>query len=229
MATARVSTVMRWAFAVVLPLLAAASADAQTWVYPGYAPWGYPMRYYPSYPGPVNPPITRTSGSLGAGAVRTAAYAAAPDDSNSRPSYYSEDYSGPKGPTNEPSKVAYIRVRVPANAELWINSEKRAQAGATREFVTPALDPDHIYVYNVKARWTEEGGINVEKTLRVRTISGTRVTVNFVRPPASQPRRAIQQTATATPVPGISSSVQQRPISWTDSSYAPRSFRGPAE
>lgn len=151
---------------------------------------------------------------------------ASADDSGQRPSYYSEDYAGPQGPQQETSKVAYIRVRVPANAELWINNDKRAQRGAVREFVTPALDPDSIYVYNVKARWTDEGGIEVQKTLRVRTIAGTRVTVNFVRPPESQPRPvAPAPTPRSAPVVTVRPTIQQ-PVSWTSGSVAPRSFRG---
>jgi uncharacterized protein (TIGR03000 family) len=142
---------------------------------------------------------------------------------DSRPNYYSEDYTGPEDSAEATSKVAYIRVRVPVRAELWINGEKRTQSGSVREFVTPALDPDHIYVYNLRARWTEEGGINVEKTLRVRTISGTRVTVNFARPPAQPPRQVVSASAGST---SRTPQVQQQPVSWTKGP-APLSFNRP--
>lgn len=204
--------------ALVLLLSAASSGRAQVWMYRVYGPGGVTyVPYFPTYPGPLNPPapIVRTS------ATSKPAYGAPAKDAESPPSYYSEDYTGPQGATSEESKVAYIRVRVPASAELWINNEKRNQRGAVREFMTPALDPDHIYVYNVKARWTEEGGINVEKTLRVRTISGTRVTVNFVRPPAAQPRPAASAPVVAAP---RAPRVEQRPVDWTSSGAAPRSF-----
>lgn len=148
----------------------------------------------------------------------------AQSNSDTRPSYYSEDYSGPQGATQEPGNLAYIRVRLPANAELWINNEKRTQKGATREFVTPALDPDRIYVYNIKARWTEEGGIEVQKTLRVRSIAGTRVTVNFLRPPESQPRPI---APAARPVVAAAPQVVRRPVDWTSGNVAPRSLNGP--
>ncbi|HWG42408.1 MAG TPA: TIGR03000 domain-containing protein [Gemmataceae bacterium] len=221
--------VIGWFTALILTFAAASSAHAQTGVYPVYGPWGvYYMPYYPSYPGPLYSQSVPASNGQAAPITRTSAksgYAAASSNTDSRPSYYSEDYTGPEGPTNAPSKVAYIRVRVPANAELWMNKEKRTQTGTIREFVTPALNPDHIYVYNVRARWTEEGGISVEKTLRVRTISGTRVTVNFVRPPAEQPRQTVQ-TSVAT-APSSARQVEQQPVNWT-SGAAPRSFRGGA-
>jgi uncharacterized protein (TIGR03000 family) len=230
MTMTRTGTVLGWLAALVLPLLAASGVRAQMWLYPVYGPMGvYYVPYSPVSPGPLSPPAVSASRSQPAPLVRTSAtstpaYAAPANDSDARPSYYSEDYTGPQGPTKEPSKVAYIRVRVPANAELWINNEKRTQAGTVREFVTPALDPDHIYVYNVKAHWTEEGGINVEKTLRVRTISGTRVTVNFVRPPAAQPRPSVATPVVAAPPRPAAPRVEQRPVDWT-SNVAPRSFR----
>lgn len=169
---------------------------------------------------------TRIPMALGWLVASLLSFLAAPSAMAQRPSYYSEDYAGLKQSTNEPSKVAYIRVRVPANAELWINNDKRKQKGTERQFVTPDLDPDLVYVYHVKARWTEEGGINVEKTLRVRAISGTRVTVNFVRPPASQPRPAVSTPVVAAPRMATPRRViEQRPVDWTSFS-APRSFRG---
>jgi uncharacterized protein (TIGR03000 family) len=220
MATTRTNSVPGIVFALVLMLGAAAPASAQTMVRPVYGPWGvYYVPYYPTYPGPVYPAMPASTG-----VVRTSAPYAAPSSGDARPSYYSEDYSGPRGPASEPSKVAYIRVRVPANAELWINNEKRTQTGTVREFKTPALDPDAVYVYHVKARWTEDGGINVEKTLRVRTISGTRVTVNFVRPPESQPRPVVRPTVAA--APPSPAPIEQAPVSWTSGSVAPRSFQG---
>lgn len=207
MAATKIIQASGWLSAVILCLGAVSSAPAQTILYPVYGPWGvYYLRAY----APVAP-----------------AYAAAPSSPDSRPSYYSEDYAGPEGPKTEPSKVAYIRVRVPANAEVWINSDKRKQKGTVREFVTPALDPDHIYVYNVKARWTEEGGINVEKTLRVRTISGTRVTVNFARPPAQPARQTAPTAVAATSQPMRSETqVERKPVDFI-SNAAPRSLRGP--
>jgi uncharacterized protein (TIGR03000 family) len=212
--------------AIVLSLLAASSVRAQPRVYPVYGPGGvYYMPYYPSYLGPLYPSAVPTAERQKAPIARTSGYAASSSDSDSRPGYYSEDYTGPEVPANAPSKVAYIRVRVPANAELWMNKEKKTQTGTVREFVTPALDPDHIYVYNVRARWTEEGGISVEKTLRVRTISGTRVTVNFVRPPAEQPRQTVQSSV-ATASSSRSSSVERKPVNWITNA-APRSLRGP--
>lgn len=230
MATTRIHPILGWLTALLF-LSAASSARAQQWLYPVYGPGGvYYVPYYPTYPSPLYPPVVSAARGQSPSKARTtaasaSAYGAAAEE---RPSYYSEDYAGPKGPTKEPSKVAYIRVRVPTNAQLWINDEKRSQSGTIREFVTPALDPDAIYVYHVKARWTEEGGINVEKTLRVRTISGTRVTVNFVRPPEAQPRPSAAPVAAATPSrPRARSQIISTPVDFI-SNAAPRSLRGPS-
>jgi uncharacterized protein (TIGR03000 family) len=76
-------------------------------------------------------------------------------------------------------RPARIRVRLPADAELLVNDQKTTATGAVREFETPELDPDQVYIYLLRARWTE-GRIMVEKRLRVRALSGTRVTINFV-------------------------------------------------
>lgn len=213
--------------ALVVTLLAGSLANAQTWSCPVYGPWGvYYVPYSSFYPLVVNSAAAPASKGRSVSVARSSAasgYAASP---RSRPDYYSEDYTGPAGAANAPSKVAYIRVRVPANAEVWINNEKRTQSGTVREFVTPALDSEHVYVYNVKARWREAGGINVEKTRRVRTISGTRVTVNFARPSAEQPRPVVRASAApASPPPSLPRSPRSR-VDWTSSNAAPRSFRG---
>jgi uncharacterized protein (TIGR03000 family) len=188
---------------------------------PVYGPGG--VYYVPYYAIPAS--SANSSSTAQKPAASSKANAAAPSGSNSQPSYYSEDYKGPQEAAKETSNVAYIRVRVPAKAQLWINNEKRKQAGTVREFVTPELDPEHIYSYNVKARWTEEGGIEVEKTLRVRAISGTRVTVNFVRPPEAQPRPAAPAPVVAAAPQPRQQMVRRQPVDWTSGNVAPRSFR----
>jgi uncharacterized protein (TIGR03000 family) len=110
------------------------------------------------------------------------------------PGYYTEDYAPAAKEKPAPNK-ARIRVRLPAKAELWLDGKKLSLTGTVREFTTPDLKPDKVYSFLVKSRWVDEDGITVEKSLRVRTFSGTRVTVNFVRT-----RPSFVGTATPAPI-----------------------------
>jgi uncharacterized protein (TIGR03000 family) len=85
-----------------------------------------------------------------------------------------------------------IDVRVPGNAQVWIDGEKTSQTGALREFVTPALEPGQQYSYDIRARWTENG----QEVVRDRNVifhAGDRLMVNMLAaqttrgPTANQP------------------------------------------
>src|SRR5262249_30669126 len=96
-----------------------------------------------------------------------------------QPGYYSEDYLGSPETKADQKLPAWIRVRLPADAELFFDDYKTVSTGPVREFETPNLDPDRVCTYHLLARWTENG-IAVEKRLKMRALSGNRVTVNFV-------------------------------------------------
>jgi uncharacterized protein (TIGR03000 family) len=78
---------------------------------------------------------------------------------------------------------AALRVLLPADAELWVGDSPTAQRGADRQFVTPPLEGGRNLVYEIRARWTEQGRA-VERTRTVRVFPGDRVTVDFLTPPA---------------------------------------------
>ena len=59
---------------------------------------------------------------------------------------------------------AFIQVRVPAAAEIWFDGEKTSQTGSVRDFVSPALQTGRSFTYEIRARWTDEGGKVIEKT-----------------------------------------------------------------
>ena len=112
--------------------------------------------------------------------------------SSTTPSYYSEgmqgdfynsDYqAGAYGAINAPTDhQVLINVRVPPNAEVWFDDQKTSQSGALRTFVSPPLDADHNFVYQIKARWNEDGR-QVEKTRKIEVHPGDRLLVNFIRP-----------------------------------------------
>jgi uncharacterized protein (TIGR03000 family) len=135
------------------------------------------------------------------------AYGEAPAPGKSN--YYSEDYTGPmaNGALGI-SHSAHLRVRLPAQAELWVDGAKTKQAGAERTFLTRDLDPERIYTWPIKARWIEDG-FTVEKTLQVRAIAGSRLTINFVQPPAPALAPVAQRAEAPPPLPRV----ERRPFS----------------
>jgi uncharacterized protein (TIGR03000 family) len=78
---------------------------------------------------------------------------------------------------------ALLRVRLPADAELWIGDSPTAQRGVERQFVTPPLEGGRNLSYEIRARWTEQGRA-VERTRAVQVYPGDRVTVDFLAPQA---------------------------------------------
>jgi uncharacterized protein (TIGR03000 family) len=189
--------------AVSVFVLAASSALAQT------SP--RTILYYAFVPGtgyvPVYAPLVRA-----AAPEATPTYGAAPQ--SGQPSYYTEDNPLAEDEKPDQKLPARIRVRLPANAEITINGKKTTSTGSVREYETPLLEPDRVYGYLVKAKWLEDG-ITVEKSLRVRALSGNRVTINFVPPAQERPqplRVPTPRVAEARSLPPVSSAP---PAQWT--------------
>ncbi len=173
------------------------------------APSGGTTYTVPYYEQPGSPVVQIIRQPPPAAAPAAPTYGAAQPAGQKEPAYYTENYTGPTEEEGAESKVAQIRVRLPASAELWINDHKTKQTGAVREFVTPDLDPERVYSFQLRARWLEEG-ITVEKRLKVKAFAGNRVTVNFVRPPApARPQPVVRGDATAPSYP-----IQQDALRW---------------
>jgi len=147
----------------------------------GYTPYGYGYGAYPGYrmgiyyastsnyrPSTYTPtPATSRISPASTVAVNTSV----------RPASYESYY--PANPVT--SQTALIEVRVPAEAEVWFDGEKSIQTGLERSFRSPALQPDTIYSYEVKARWTENGK-PVEKMRKVRIMKGEQIRITFLNP-----------------------------------------------
>ncbi len=58
-----------------------------------------------------------------------------------------------------PDNRAHIRLRVPADAEVWFESVQTRQGGTERYFYSPPLTPGLTYAYEVEARWKEDGKV----------------------------------------------------------------------
>ena len=73
-----------------------------------------------------------------------------------------------------------VSIYVPENADIWFNGEKTKQKGTLRDFASPSL-PEGKYVYEIKARWVENGR-EVIRTRTFEVIPGDRVKTNMLRP-----------------------------------------------
>ena len=143
--------------------------------FPGFYGYGrgfYSYGYGPSY-------AYRSSGY-----VPTYTGGAAPVVSG----YYSPpEVAGPSavGPAGYGAAVAdnsaHIRMEVPADAEVWFAGVRTSQTGPVRDFVSPPLGPATRCVYEVRARW-KENGRPVEQTREVTVRANAWVNVDFTRP-----------------------------------------------
>jgi uncharacterized protein (TIGR03000 family) len=83
----------------------------------------------------------------------------------------------------------YLDVRVPANAEVIVETEKTTQTGPRRSFISPPITTGRNYMYEIKATWLENGQ-NVVRTRKVDVRAGEQVMVDFTAAPASpEPER----------------------------------------
>jgi uncharacterized protein (TIGR03000 family) len=89
----------------------------------------------------------------------------------------------PEQPPREPpaEEPAHVEVKVPATAQLWFGQTLTRKTGPVREFVTPPLKRGQDFLYDVRARWMQDGR-EVEQTRRITVSAGARVPVDFTRP-----------------------------------------------
>jgi uncharacterized protein (TIGR03000 family) len=80
----------------------------------------------------------------------------------------------------QPNQVS-LEVRVPADAEIFVEGEKTAQKGTLRRFVSPPITPGTRYTYEIKAKWME-GGREVDRTRKVDVRAGDRLRVDLTKP-----------------------------------------------
>jgi uncharacterized protein (TIGR03000 family) len=145
--------------------------------YSTYGAWQYPGTIWGSY--------TRGAYTIPNYAYTVPNYAAtdfyynAPAMSSSGAgSYYS--YGAPAEAETRDSVRLNVRLPDP-NAEVWVEGKLTNQRGTLREFVSPPLNPDKSYTYDVRARWTENGK-DVERTRTVPVRANGNITVDFTAP-----------------------------------------------
>jgi uncharacterized protein (TIGR03000 family) len=77
-----------------------------------------------------------------------------------------------------PQDVAYLCVLVPDGAQVWLEGQPTQQTGTVRWYVSPSLPPGIPHVYEVRARWTDQGK-DVEQTQQVIIRAGEQVKTIF--------------------------------------------------
>jgi uncharacterized protein (TIGR03000 family) len=74
-----------------------------------------------------------------------------------------------------------ITMRVHPNAEVWFDGQKTTETGSLRSYISPSLEPNRDFSYQVKVRWTQNGQ-EVDRTRKVDVHAGDRLFVNFMQP-----------------------------------------------
>ena len=98
----------------------------------------------------------------------------------------------PEGMDAARTAPVYLDVRVPANAEVIVETEKTKQTGPRRSFISPPIATGRNYVYEIKAKWLENGQ-EVVRTRQVDVRAGEQVVVDFMATPASpEPERRMR-------------------------------------
>jgi uncharacterized protein (TIGR03000 family) len=152
---------------------------------PYYRNYGYSPYYYNYYPFPYYYYPYLWSGS----AYDSGYYGSSVDVTP----YYSEGEPSAEPPAvnyqslyspapAQPDARAHVTAHVPAGAQLWFEGTQTASTGPVREFVSPPLTPGARYVYDVRARWNENGK-EVTQTQQVQVTPGAHIDVNFPVPP----------------------------------------------
>lgn len=94
------------------------------------------------------------------------------------PFLMARDTTLPQRPTADGSNKAHIWVRVPENAEIWVNGVKTKQTGESRYFFSPPLTAGKKYSYQMRLRWTKDGK-PVEETQRILVQAGQTIRRDF--------------------------------------------------
>ena len=74
--------------------------------------------------------------------------------------------------------VAYLDLKVPATAKVYLQDQLMTLTGAERRFVTPALEPGVQHLYTVRVELVENGQ-TISQTTQAIVAAGRQVEVSF--------------------------------------------------
>ena len=135
-----------------------------------YPPYGYPTVVPPPsdnkfiYPGRGEPTTPETKPGTGTKPETTP---------EKKPETTPE-----KKPGGNDGMGANLKLRVPAEAKIYVDGRLTTGDGTERAFFTPALEPGQKYYYDVKAEVVVAGRVVVEEK-RVVVVAGAEVTESF--------------------------------------------------
>lgn len=89
---------------------------------------------------------------------------------------YQSFYPPATAPTDD---LAHLTIRVPADAQVWIDNTPTTSTGPVRKFDSPPLTPGTRYNYEIRAQWTENGRA-VTQTQQVPVHAGSHAEVDFL-------------------------------------------------
>jgi uncharacterized protein (TIGR03000 family) len=93
-------------------------------------------------------------------------------------------------PTPQDPNVAQITLTVPADCQVWIQGVKTTQAGVTRRFVSPQLEPGKAYHYEFRFTFVEDGK-ETTRNEKIEVHAGDRKAFTIlVHPPEVMPAPA---------------------------------------
>ncbi len=142
-----------------------------------YAPY-YGSYAYPLPPGVVYaPPVVAGSAPVGP----------APNgDPNAPPPATAE--------RPPPDNAGHLQLIVPANAEVFVDGQKIAQSGTTREIVSPPVKAGTRYTYKISVRYTDPQGKPMNDTRDITFQANDWFSIDFTRPapPMAPPPQPVQ-------------------------------------
>jgi uncharacterized protein (TIGR03000 family) len=116
-----------------------------------------------------------------------------PPASSSGPSGPSADIGQPVVSSTPSDTTAHVTVKVPADAEVWLEGKKTTSTGSVREFQSPPLEAGYEYTYTLRARWLQNGK-EITQTQEVGVSAGAHVNVDFpVASGTAKPASAIEE------------------------------------
>jgi uncharacterized protein (TIGR03000 family) len=104
----------------------------------------------------------------------------------------SASYYGATDLAASPPTTSSVTLRLPENAEVWIQGKKMEEKGTERRFNLPTQDPRSTYDYEVRVEWPENDG-RFSKTTHLNVRAGDQQSLTYVAALANQKPAAVYE------------------------------------